>query len=145
MKPDAPAVVDVLDRAMVARIATVSRTGRPHVNPLYFVLGNGKIYLGTTDGTLAARNAKANPRVTIVFDIEREPGDRCVIRVHGNAKVRTDSAVCRWYVLRDLRKYIVTRRGLVNTLAHARLLRRVARFVTSGEKGQACVIEVEPV
>jgi general stress protein 26 len=142
MNPDDPAVVDILRRAMVARIATVSRNGRPHVNPLYFICGNGKIYLGTTDRTLAALNVKANPRVTIMFNIEREPNDRRVLRIHGGGIVRTDARLCRWYVLRDLRKYIVNRRGLGNTLAHARLLPVVARFVSSGEKGKACVLEV---
>jgi general stress protein 26 len=144
MNPDDPAVVDILRRAMVARIATVSRNGRPHVNPLYFVCGNGKIYLGTTDRTLAALNVKANPRVTILFDIESEPNDRRVLRIHGGAIVLTDSRLCRWYIRRDLRKYILSRRGLGNALAHARLLPAVRRFVTSGEKGEECVLEFRP-
>jgi general stress protein 26 len=142
MNPDDPAVVDILRRAMVARIATVSRNGRPHVNPLYFVCGNGKIYLGTTDRTLAALNVKANPRITILFNIEREPNDRRVLRIQGDAIVRIDSKLCRWYVLRDVRKYFMSRDGLGNTLAHARLLPLVRRFVSSGEKGKECVLEV---
>ena len=142
MNPDDPEVVDILRRAMVARIATVSRNGRPHVNPLYFVCGNGKIYLGTTDRTLAALNVKANPRVTILFDIEREPNEWRVLRIHGDATVRTDTRLCRWYMRRDLRKYIFNRRGLRNSLAHARLLPLVRRFVSSGEKGKECVLEV---
>jgi general stress protein 26 len=142
MNPDDPEVVDILRRAMVARIATVSRNGRPHVNPLYFVCANGKIYLGTTDRTLAALNVKANPRVTILFDIEREPNDWRVLRIHGNATLRTDTRLCRWYMRRDLRKYIFNRRGLGNSLAHARLLPLVRRFVSSGEKGKECVLEV---
>jgi general stress protein 26 len=144
MNLDDPAVVDILRRAMVARVATVSRNGRPHVNPLYFVCGNGKIYLGTTDRTLAALNVKANPPVTILFNIEREPNDRRVLSIHGSAIVRTDARLSRWYIPRDVRKYFMSRRGLGNTLAHARLLPVVARFVASGEKGKACVIEVRP-
>jgi general stress protein 26 len=142
MHPDDPEVVDILRRAMVARIATVSRNGRPHVNPLYFVCANGRIYLGTTDRTLAALNVKANPRVTILFDIERAPNDWRVLRIHGDATVRTDTRLCRWYMRRDLRKYIFNRRGLGNSLAHARLLPLVRRFVSSGEKGKECVLEV---
>lgn len=144
MKPDDPAVADILRRAMVARIATVSRNGRPHVNPLYFVCGNGKIYLGTVERTLAALNVKADPRVTILFNVEHEPDDRRVLRIRGLAVVRTDSKLCRWYVVRDLRKYIISRRGLGNALAHAHLLPAVRRFVTSGEKGKECVLEVRP-
>jgi general stress protein 26 len=144
MNPNDPAVVHILRRAMVARIATVSRNGRPHVNPLYFVCGSGKIYLGTTDRTLAALNVKANQRVTIMFNIESEPNDRRVLRIHGGAVVRTDARLCRWYIRRDLRKYIFSRRGFGNALAHARLLPLVRRFVSSGEKGQECVLEVRP-
>lgn len=144
MNVDDPAVVDVLRRAMVARIATVSRNGRPHVNPLYFVCGDGKIYLGTVERTLAARNVQADPRVTVLFDIEGEPDDRRVLRIRGSALVRTDSTLCRWYVRHDLRKYILSRRGIANSFAHIRLLPLVRRFVTSGEKGRECVLEVRP-
>lgn len=144
MNPADPAVVAILGRAMVARIATVSRNGRPHVNPLYFVCGNGKIYLGTVEWTLAALNVKANPRVTILLDIESEQNDRRVLRIYGDATVRTDAALCRWYVRRDYRKYILTRRGLWNSLEHVRLIPLVRRFVTSGEKGKECVLEVQP-
>jgi general stress protein 26 len=144
MNLDDPAVVDILRRAMVARIATVSRNGRPHVNPLYFLCGNGKIYLGTVDRTLAALNVKADPRVTILFNVESEPNDRRVLRIHGSGTVRTDSTLCRWYAIRDLRKYFMSRGGLGNTLAHARLLPVVRRFLSSGEKGKTCVLEVRP-
>src|SRR5882757_3062467 len=144
MNPDDPAVVEILRRAMVARIATVSRNGRPHLNPLYFVCRDGKIYLGTVERTLAALNVKNDPRVTILFNIEGEPKDRRVLRIRGSAIVRTDSKLCRWYVRRDLRKYIMSRRGVGNTLAHVRLLPAVRRFVSSGEKGRECVLEVRP-
>lgn len=144
MKPDDPLVVDFLGRAMVARIATVSRNGRPHANPLYFVCGNGNIYLGTTDRTLAALNVKANPRVVIIFNLEREPDDRRILRIRGSATVRTDSKLSRWYIVRDVRKYFMSRRGLGNTISHARLLPIVYRFVRSGEKGKACLLEVRP-
>ncbi|MUL81325.1 MULTISPECIES: pyridoxamine 5'-phosphate oxidase family protein [unclassified Mycolicibacterium] len=144
ISPDGPVAADILRRAMVARIATVSRTGRPHVNPLYFVYGKGRIYLGTVDRTLAALNIKANPRVTILFNVEREPNDARVLRIHGDATVRTDTKLYRWYVVHDVWKYFVSRRGFANTLAHARLLPLVRRFVTSGEKGVECVIEVRP-
>ncbi len=144
MNPDDPMVVDVLRRARVARIATVSRNGRPHVNPLYFVLGSGKIYLGTVDRTLAALNVRADRRVTILFNVEHDPDDSRVLRICGSAEVRTDPKVCRWYVIRDVQKYFMNRRGLWNVLTHARLIPAVHSFISSGEKGKECVIEVRP-
>jgi general stress protein 26 len=140
---DNPAVVDILRRAMVARIATVSRNGRPHINPLYFVHRDGTIYLGTSDRTLAARNVKVNPRVTLLFSVESEPKDHRVLRIRGCATVRTDPKLCRWYRQHDLLKYIITWHGLANTLAHARLLPIVRRYIWSGAKGQPCVLEVQ--
>ena len=35
---------ELLQRAMVARIATAARTGRPHVNPLYFVIADDHVH-----------------------------------------------------------------------------------------------------
>ena len=70
MKADDPAVLDVMRRSMVARIATLSLNGRPSINPLYFVYLNGHIWLGTVEWTLAARNVKAEPRVSVLFEVE---------------------------------------------------------------------------
>jgi general stress protein 26 len=144
MRLDDPAVVDILERAMVARIATLSRNRRPHINPLYFVYVGERIYLGTSDRTLAALNVKVNPSVTILFNVEREPTDWRMLRIHGRAAVRTDPRTCRWYVRRDLRKYFMSWAGLRNTLAHVRLLPLVRRYISSGEKGKPCVLEVIP-
>jgi len=104
----------------------------------------GRIYLGTSDRTLAALNVRANPRVTILFNVERDPADRRVLRIHGRATVRTDPGMCRSYVRRDVRKYFMSWRGFRNTLAHARLLPLVHRYLSSGEKGVHCLIEVIP-
>ena len=52
MKADDPAVLDIMRRSMVARIATLSRNGRPSINPLYFVYLNGHIWLGTASSLL---------------------------------------------------------------------------------------------
>jgi general stress protein 26 len=64
-----PAVSDVLRRAMLARIASLSRNGRPSVTPIYFVWQNGHVWLGTAEWTLAVRDVKADQRVSILFNI----------------------------------------------------------------------------
>src|SRR6266566_8788454 len=108
MKADDPAVLDVMRRSMVARIATLSRNGRPSINPLYFVYLNGHIWLGTVDWTLAARNVKADPRVSVLFEVEQDPSDQRVLRIRGRASVRTDQKAQRSYNLRTARKYLLT-------------------------------------
>jgi general stress protein 26 len=145
MKADDPAVLDVMRRSMVARIATLSHNGRPSINPLYFVYVNGHIWLGTVDWTLAVRNVKADPRVSVLFKVEQDKSDRRVLRISGRAIVRTDPKGQRSYNLRVARKYILTPGGIRNELAHIRQLPlRRTYAAQSVEKGQPCVIEVTP-
>lgn len=145
MTTDDPVVLEILHRAMVARIATLSRSGRPSVNPLYFIFLNGNIWLGTPEWTLAARNVKADPRVSVLFNVEQDPGVRRVLRIRGQARVRTDMAALRSYNPRVVRKYILTPRGIYNWLTHPRQL-WLRRYYTaqSAQKGLAAVIEVTP-
>ena len=145
MTADDPVVLDILRRSMVARIATLSRSGRPSVNPLYFIFLNGKIWLGTPEWTLAARNVKADPRVSVLFNVEQDPGDRRVLRISGQARVRTDTDAQRSYNPCVVRKYILTPGGIYNWLTHPRQL-WLRRYYTaqSAQKGLAGVIEVTP-
>ena len=145
MKADDPAALDVMRRSMVARIATLSHNGRPSINPLYFVYLNGHIWLGTVDWTLAARNVKADPRVSVLFEVEQDPSDQRVLRIRGRASVRTDQKAQRSYNLRTVRKYLLTPGGIRNALTHIRQLPTMHNYhAQSAEKGQPCVIEVTP-
>ena len=145
MKADDPVVLDVMRRSMVARIATLSRNGRPSINPLYFVYLNGHIWLGTVDWTLAARNVKADPRVSVLFEVEQDPSDQRVLRIRGRASVRTDQKAQHSYNLRTARKYLLTPGGIRNALTHIRQLPTMHNYhAQSAEKGQPCVIEVTP-
>lgn len=81
MNIDDPAVLNVLRRSMIARIATLSRTGRPSINPLYFVYLDNHLWLSTAEWTLAARNVKADPRVSVLFEVERDPASHRVLRI----------------------------------------------------------------
>jgi hypothetical protein len=130
---------------MIARIATLSGSGRPSINPLYFVYLNGRIWLGTAAWTLAARNIQAEPLVSVLFAVERNPSDRRVLRISGRARVRTDREVQRRYTLRVARKYVLTPSGIRGYLAHIRQLSLMRRYHgQSAAKGPACVIEVIP-
>ena len=145
MRADDPAVLDVVRRSMVARLATLSRNGRPSIVPLYFVCLNGHVWLGTVDWTLAARNAKADPRVSVLFEAEQDPTDRRVLRIRGRARVRTDRKAQRSYGLRVAGKYLLTPGGIRNALAHLRQLPLTRNYhAQAWEKGRACVIEVTP-
>ncbi|MEP7286183.1 MAG: pyridoxamine 5'-phosphate oxidase family protein [Chloroflexota bacterium] len=143
MKADEPAVQDVMRRSMVARIATLSRNGRPSITPLYFVCINGHLWLSTSDWTLAARDAKANPNVSILLDMTHIPHDHRILRIMGRANVQTYTKLPRSYVFWVALKYSLSPGGLRNNLAHLRQLRLMNRYhAQSKEKGLPCIIEV---
>ncbi len=143
MEVDDPAILNIMQRSMVARIATLSRNGRPSITPLYFVYLNGNIWLGTVDWTLAARSVLADPRVSVLFEVEQGRSDHRVLRIRGRASVQTDQEVQRRYRLGVARKYFMTLGGIRNTLTHMRQLPLIRNYHAQGaEKGQSCVIEI---
>jgi hypothetical protein len=145
MNVDDPAMLDVIRRCMVARIATLSRNGRPSINPLYFVYVPGHIWLGTVEWTLAARNVKADPRVSVLFEVERDRSPHRILRISGHASVRTDPKGQRSYNLRVARKYVLTPGGIRHYLAHLRQLKLRRHYAAQNvSMGQPCVIEVIP-
>ncbi len=145
MRIDDPAVIDILRRSLVARIATLSSTGRPSINPLYFIYRDGHVWLGTSDWTLAARNVTADPRVSVLFNVERDRSDRRVLRVNGRASVKTDRAVMDSYNSRVARKYILTPRGILHYARNFRLLLPMHYYHDqSKEKGLPCIIDLIP-
>src|SRR5512143_1625806 len=143
MNVNDPAVVDVIQRCMVARIATLSSNGRPSINPLYFIYPNGHIWLGTAAWTLAARNVKTDPRVSVLFEVERDRADQRVLRIDGRACVNTDQKVQRLNKRLSVRKYFLTPGGIRNYLTNFRLLLPMHCYhAQSAEKGLPCVIAV---
>ncbi len=145
MKIDDPVVLEFLQRSMVARIATLSRNGRPSVNPLYFISLHDRIWLGTAAWTLAARNVKADPRVSVLFEVEQDASEHRVLRISGRASVQTDPKIIRINNQRTARKYMLNFGGISNSLAHLRRLWPMHNYhAQSAEKGLPCIIEVIP-
>lgn len=140
-----PAIQTVLERGMVARLATMSRSGRPHVSPNYFVLDGSRLWLGTTTGTLTARNVAANPTVRVLVENERDSEDERLVLIAGIATIRTDQGLLREYKRRDARKYFRTLQGLLMSIRHLRRLLLTSRYLSSSDaSSRHCVIEIAP-
>jgi general stress protein 26 len=130
---------------MVARLATVSRSGRPHVNPNYFVVDGSRLWLGTTTGTLAARNVAVNPSAQLLFDNEQDPTEARLVRITGTATVRTEPELVAEYKRRNARKYFRSLPGLLMSLRNLRRLFLTGKYLsTTDPAGRHCVIEIEP-
>ncbi|MCB9459582.1 MAG: pyridoxamine 5'-phosphate oxidase family protein [Anaerolineaceae bacterium] len=145
MNIDHPEVQMFFRQAMVARISTVSCSGRPSITPLYFNYVNGKIWLGTSTWTLAAREVSNDSHVCILLQYEKQKSDPRILRIMGTATIRTDDAALR---LRDRKmalKYVLSPGGLLNHALHLHLFTLVRKYrAQSDEKGPGCVIEVTP-
>jgi general stress protein 26 len=132
-------------QSMVGRVATLSRSGRPSITPLYFSYMNGHIWLSTANWTLAAREASTDPRVSVLLQHELNHTDNRILRITGTATVHIDAATIRSSNRQLAFKYILTPAGLFHRITHRRLYQLVARYRgQSAAKGQPCVIDVTP-
>ena len=140
-----PTVHQLLERAMVARLATMSRSGRPHVNPNYFVVHGSRLWLGTMTGTLAARNVAANPFVQLLVEDEQNASDPRQMRITGNATIRTEPDLLKRYKRRDARKYFGSLRALRMSLSNLHRLFLTSKYLsTTDPTSRHCIIEIEP-
>jgi hypothetical protein len=133
-----------LRRAMVARIATLSRSGRPSVTPLYFHCTGEHLWLGTSSWTLAAREVQSGSRVSVLFQVERDPREQRILRVSGSAVVRTDAETLRASNRAQAFKYLLSPVGLWHQVLHLHLTRLVRQYraQNGGKGGVPCVIAV---
>src|SRR5947207_2935611 len=53
----------------VARVATASTAGTPHLVPVCHVLVDGKLYFASDAGARKVKNLKANPRIAVTVDL----------------------------------------------------------------------------
>lgn len=143
MTLDDPEVHDFLACSMVARVATLSPKGRPHMTPLWFTYDQGRIYMTSRDGSPAARNITAHPAVVLLFDAERGPRWDRVLRIQGHATFRKERGLLRLVVRRESRRYWFSASGLRHLLSHLRKLPVIARYYAE-RRGDAGVIEVVP-
>jgi PPOX class probable F420-dependent enzyme len=62
------------------QLATASRTGRPHVAPIWFVVDGDDLVFTTGKASVKGRNLRANPRAALTVDVSEFPYDFAVVR-----------------------------------------------------------------
>jgi uncharacterized pyridoxamine 5'-phosphate oxidase family protein len=126
MNPDDPRVQRFLRKSMVARLATLSPAGRPHLTPLWFVLRRGRIYMTTRDRSPAVRNICAHPEVALLFHGERRRRSGRVMLLRGRAAFTPGRSAIASILPLSIAKYYLSPGGLWDTLANLR------RFLVRG-------------
>src|SRR5437764_5584209 len=71
-----------------AKLATVSRSGAPHVMPVWFVLDGKELVLTTAAESIKGRNLRRDPRVAVVVDDDTPPF--AFVHIRGRASVSED-------------------------------------------------------
>ena len=72
----------------VARVATASRAGVPHVVPVCHVLADGKLYFASDVGARKVLNLKANPRIAVTVDLYSDDWSNLKgVLLHGTTKL----------------------------------------------------------
>lgn len=69
----------------MAHLATVSKKGKPRVNPIWYAYQNGIFYFTTRLGRLKGQHMKSNP--AIALSIATDIGPYVAVCAFGNAQV----------------------------------------------------------
>jgi hypothetical protein len=140
MTPEDPLVRHYVATSLVMRLATLSAAGHASVTPLWFVTWRGALVAATGAATIAARNVRADPRVSVLLDGERAGRSRWLLRLAGVATAHPGMPPMT-AVARLATKYSLSPRGARDEIAHARLWR--LRLAYSGQS-DAVWLEIRP-
>jgi hypothetical protein len=75
----------------IGRLATIGADGSPHNTPVFYVLMDGEVYLGTQRTRKKFRNIQANPKVCLTIDTPASPYKG--IMIQGTAEIIEDQAI----------------------------------------------------
>ncbi len=140
MKADDPLVAHVVRNSFVMRLATMSAAGHPSITPLWFVVDRGRLIAGTAASTVAVRNVRADPRVSVLLDGERYGQSDVVLRLRGVAEA-DDGLPPRSAMIRLAAKYYLSPGGLGCELHNSRRWRLRQRYYA---QATAAWIAIEP-
>ena len=119
--------------ARTGKLATVRRDGRPHVQPVWFVLDGDDLVFTTGASTVKGRNLRRDPRASLVVDDEAPPF--AFVRVDGVVDLSEDpDEMLRW-AIRIAARYMGAERadayGRRNAVPGELLVRLVPTHIVS--------------
>ena len=60
---------EFLKKQKILHLATVDKTGTPHITPVWYMYSANKIYIGTNTKTEKAKNIKTHKKVSFCVDV----------------------------------------------------------------------------
>ena len=124
-----------LDTHKIMVVATVSRDGKPHNTPIWFVMKDGNIYFRAQHYKRKVRNLTEAPWVSCVVEDGEQYTELRGVMIQGKARVVEEESVRNWVNTALAARY----RGLRDT--H----RMPADWREQFEKEPREIIEIHPV
>jgi len=80
-------IIKFLKDEKILRLATIDKTGTPHIVPVWYMYSAKKIYIGTNTNTEKAKNIKAHKKVSFCVDVGINAPGIFGVMGQGNAKL----------------------------------------------------------
>ena len=87
---------EFLKKQKILHLATIDKTGMPHIVPVWYMYSAKKIYVGTNTNSQKAKNVKLPKKVSFCVDIGINEPDIFGVMGRGNAKlIKDDTTVSK--------------------------------------------------
>jgi len=83
-QPLAPGVLELLQRRLIATLATENNDGTIHLTAVWFLFEDNSLFVATSSKTKKARNVLARPKASLMVD-RRRPGTESGVTLAGHA------------------------------------------------------------
>ena len=94
-----------LNSQKILRLATIDKSGNPHIVPVWYMYQNKKIYIGTNTETLKAKNIEKNSKVAYCVDVGINSPDIIGVMGVGKAKLVLQKTKVKTIAKKILRRY----------------------------------------
>ena len=84
---------EFLKKQKILHLATVDKTGEPHIVPVWYMYSTNKIYIGTNTKTEKAKNIKTHKKVSFCVDVGVNAPNIFGVMGQGNAKLIKDAQI----------------------------------------------------
>ena len=95
-----------LAEPLLARLATASADGQPHVVPVWFLWDGERIWISSYSSTRKIRELRANPRCSVVIDVQEPRHGLTAVLIEGDAELYGAGQFAREMATRIYTRYL---------------------------------------
>ena len=97
--------IEFLKKQKILHLATIDKTGTPHIVPVWYMYSTNKIYIGTNTKTEKAKNIKSHKKVSFCVDVGVNSPSIFGVMGQGTAKLIKDNHTVSRLAKRILLRY----------------------------------------